>query len=603
MTGDKYPSAASFNTQAVHHSGNDKNRFSLNDLGEYEELYDPFSDAFTTSNLQETLDDDNESEESPEEQYELIEETDELPATISREKEVSICIKLENAELDVMHRILASPFGIVQFLNLAEEVRTHKLLLQDILRDYHVEYAEKDSKKVEKSFFDFVANVRKTQLQLLEINQQCHNAAGNDAATFKSLLAQRNACSKSLNSLMGRISLARKQCHVLYEHLKDLYKQLEEARNIIASQERLTGAGFREIERISSAIQNGELPANISHNMTAQSLNYVSINETIQNAIEVIKSIEIRFHGSAESLISLYDSLGTPLRALRQAKDELFAANQRLVVNIAQKYTDLNIDLQDVIQEGGFGLLKAIDRFEYRRKNRFATYAIWWIRQAITRAISEYSRTVRLPNHADAQLRQLAKHAVDLNAELGRRPTLEELSASANIPVKSIEQLLPFLNAPESLDDIISNENNSYQTSAHDYDYEDGIDHTIRLKSEMNATLVDFTTNSDGYYTTDAELTIADTLMDPQNATPLEELIKRELITQIDKAESNLTEREKTVLNLRYGLEDNPTYKLEEIGKMFNLTRERIRQIEESAIHKLQHPARLGLLRSYHEDP
>ena len=252
-----------------------------------------------------------------------------------------------------------------------------------------------------------------------------------------------------------------------------------------------------------------------------------------------------------------------------------------------------------MIQEGGFGLLKAIDRFEYRRKNRFATYATWWIRQAISRAIVDFSRTVRLPNHADAQLRLLVTKTIELSSKIGRNPTLDELAEYVGQPVEAIDQLLPFIHSPESLDTVLNSEDIQY--TPENAFYEDRENTSGKPRTEITPELIDFTTNNDGVYTPDAEFTIADTLLDTEASTPLDDILNQELIDQLNEVESNLTDREKAVLNLRYGLNGEVEHTLEEIGQMFNLTRERIRQIEENAIHKLQHPVRINRLRSYNE--
>ena len=591
---------------APHASSSSKDGyFTLNDLGEYEELYDPFGDIFTSDDEAVHQDlADGEDAEDDESEYELshdteIETENTHAPTITREYEIELCARLETAEISVMRRLLNTLFGSIYLVSLFEKVRTGHIKLQTVLRDYKVEFSQRNASEVQTEYLNLSKRIRTYLASIIDLNRQLHTAFLENSPKLSSLRQRRDQLIQNMQVEIQSVSLSRKYAHDLYDAFKDLYKRLESARDVISHAERITGASYREINRISQAIEAGELSAEFTQNIRQRPLNYPELNSNILDAIDSIRSIELSFHGSAESIIEVQKSLVVPLRAIGQAKDQLFCANQRLVTNIAKKYEKQGLDMEDLIQEGGCGLLKAIDRFEYRRGNRLATYAIWWIRQTISRAIVDSSRTVRLPNHVDAQLKKIVDQMVALSTRLGHTPSLDELSTELDLPVKVIEQLIPFATPPESLDSVIDRT-----------EYTPGNDvksilpeaaENLELHNIVPA-IMEYTTDNEDQYRNDAEKTLADTLESPDHDDPLQNLIRRELSEQIAEIESHLTEREKTILNLRYGLNGETEHTLEQIGQMFNVTRERIRQIEEKAIARLKHPVRIDKLKPYHED-
>lgn len=580
--------------------------FTLNDLGEYEELYDPFGDTFTADENVRIDAADTEELDDDEGDYELSKdtelETDNVRTqAITREYEIELCIRLETAEVTVMRSLLNTLFGSIYLIALFEKVRSGHVQLHTVLRDYKVEFAQRHPTEVKNTYLNLTNRLRHHVAAIIDLNRQLHAAMLEISPTVASLKLRRDQLIQNMQLELQSVNLSRKYAHDLYDAFKDLYKRLEAARHVIAHAERITGASYREIGRISQAIEAGELSADFTQNTRPCPLNYIDLNNQILDAIDAIRSIELSFHGSAESLIELQKTIAAPLRAIGQAKDQLFCANQRLVSNIAKKYENQGLDMEDLIQEGGCGLLKAIDRFEYRRGNRLATYAIWWIRQTISRAIIDSSRTVRLPNHVASQLKKIVDQMVALSTRLGHSPSLEELAANLDLPEKMIEQLMPFAHPPESLDSVIS---------AHPTDYTPG--HSVKsllhdsaenlgMQGNIVPAIMEYTTDAEGQYRNDAEKTLADTLEDPDRDDPLQNLIRRELTEQIVEIEKHLTDKEKTILNLRYGLNGETEHTLEQIGQIYNVTRERIRQIEEKALARLKHPVRIDKLKPYHE--
>jgi RNA polymerase primary sigma factor len=242
-------------------------------------------------------------------------------------------------------------------------------------------------------------------------------------------------------------------------------------------------------------------------------------------------------------------------RIVRQAKKELMEANLRLVVSVAKRYLGSELTLLDLVQEGNIGLMKAVDRFQYRRGFKFSTYATWWIRQAITRAIADHSRTIRIPVHMVETLNRISRVNRALVNEMGREPTPEELAQKTGVPARKVRLILESSRKPLSLETPIGE---------------------------------------------DSEL--GDFLEDKQAESPNDNLITQDLTTQVERALSTLSPKEKEILRLRFGIGDEGEHTLEEVGRRFSVTRERIRQIETKALRKLRHPLRGRALKAFVEN-
>jgi len=476
-----------------------------------------------------------------------------LVALLTREGEVALSKRIEEGQRRVLEVVLGCPPAGEQLVDLADDLRQQRIRVKEVVKGIDEDDAEFDEQAHVERVCQVLDRVRRLWKEQEKITAKLAARPAEPAKKrYRSQLEARKR--ESLSALL-EMRLARAQIDRIAGKLKALVARVDLANREIADCERKAGLSLdafgptlRQM-RASPARQKA-----VAKKLGIRPEEIEALSLVVAAAKNKIKRDEEEAKLSESVLREAVSAINEGERMAEKAKAKLIEANLRLVVSIGKKYSNRGLQFLDLIQEGNMGLMRAVDKFDYRRGYKFSTYATWWIRQGITRAISDQARTIRIPVHMVESMNQLSRVRRRLVQDLGREPTPDEMAAKMEISVDRVRGILKLAKEPLSLDTPVGDEEDAH---------------------------------------------LGDFIEDKSAISPAEAVMSTNLAEQTRKVLATLTPREEKVLRMRFGIGETSDHTLEEVGRDFDVTRERIRQIEAKALRKLAHSSRNKGLKSF----
>ena len=474
---------------------------------------------------------------------------------LTREGEVEIAKRIERGKRDVLSVVLNCPIGIREIINLGGALHAGEIEIREVTNEVDDEETDVEKEQLQKKrVLNLINKIQRGEERIRILQGGLRSK--NKEVLKKKIREQIWKKQIKIFDTFKRINLREKQINRIVQKLKQRDIQMEKAVGEVRKYEEDLGISVQEARKSLKVIKK-KVSKRKSFSTAEVRIKLKDWKEMIRIARNVKRKVgrmEVECGLSSDQIKEAVKAIEKGEANAKEAKSELVKANLRLVISIAKRHINRGLPFLDLIQEGNIGLMKAVDKFEYQRGYKFGTYATWWIRQAITRAIIDQARTIRIPVHMNEIINKLNRISRTLVQQNGREPTLEEIAEKMGMSLDKVEKILKITKKPISLETPIGEEEDS------------------RLE---------------------------DFIEDKEAISPQDAAISSNMAKWIQKVLSTLNEREEKILRMRFGIGEKHDHTLEEVGQDFNLTRERIRQIEDKALRKLKHSSRADKLRSF----